>query len=143
MKKLLNCNCFSKFGAVSPLVLRVVVGLIFFMHGWQKLSVMGVGGVEGMLNALGFPAAGLFAPLLIAAELLGGALLILGAFTHWAAKVLTVVAAVAFLAVHLKNGFFATTGGYEFILLILAATVSILITGPGKYSVDAKRHKHS
>lgn len=143
MKKLLNCNCLSKFGAVAPLVLRISVGLIFALHGWQKLTVMGVGGVEGMLNALGFPMAGLLAPLLIAAELVGGIFLIVGAFTHWAAKILVVVSVVALVAVHLKNGFFLATGGFEFILLILAATLSILITGPGKYSVDAKMHKHS
>lgn len=143
MKKLLNCNCTAKWGAVAPLVLRVVLGVIFAMHGWQKLTVMGVSGVEGMLTALGFPMAGLFAVLLIVAELGGGILLILGLFTHWAAKALVVVAAVALFAVHLKNGFFMGTGGYEFILLILAASVSVLLTGPGKYSLDAKMHKHS
>lgn len=143
MKKLLNCNCFQKFGAVAPLVLRVAVGLIFAMHGWQKLTVMQIGGVEGMLNALGFPMAGILAPILIIAELAGGILLILGLFTHWAAKILSFVALVALVAVHLKNGFFMATGGYEFILLILAASVSVLITGPGKYSVDAKMHKHA
>lgn len=143
MKKLLNCNCLGKFGAVSPLIVRVAVGLIFAMHGWQKLSVMGVGGVEGMLNALGFPMAGLLAVVLIAAELVGGIFLILGVFTHWSAKVLVVVSAVALFAVHLPNGFFLGTGGYEFILLILAATLSVLITGPGKYSLDAKMFKRS
>jgi putative oxidoreductase len=141
MKKLLKCDCFAKWGAVSPLILRVVVGLIFVMHGWQKLTVMQVGGVEGMLNALGFPMAALLAPILIAAELGGGILLILGLFTHWSAKILAFVGLVALVAVHLKNGFFMATGGYEFILLIFVATVSVLITGPGKYSLDAKVHK--
>lgn len=142
MKNLLNYN-FSKFAPVAPLVLRVSVGAIFLMHGWQKLSVMGMGGVEGMLNALGFPMAGVLSPILIAAEIIGGAFLILGLYTQWSAKILTIVAAVALVAVHLKNGFFLATGGYEFILLILAATVSVLITGPGKYSLDAKMRKHA
>jgi len=143
MKKLLNCNCLGKWGAVAPLVLRVVVGIVFAMHGWQKLTVMGVGGVEGMLAALGFPMAGVLAVVLIAAELVGGILLILGLFTHWSAKALIVVAAVALFGVHLQNGFFLGTGGYEYILLILAAVISVAITGPGKYSLDAKMHKHS
>lgn len=142
MKKLLNCNCLGKYGAVAPLVLRVVTGIVFAMHGWQKLTVMGVGGVEGMLTALGFPMAGLFAVLLIAAELGGGILLILGLFSHWATKALVIVAVVALFTVHIKNGFFLGTGGYEYILLILASSVSLLITGPGKYSLDAKMHKH-
>ncbi len=142
MKKLLWCNCLSRYGAVAPLVLRVVTGVIFAMHGWQKLSVMGVGGVEGMLAALGFPLPGVMAIILIAAELGGGILLILGLFTHWTSKILVIVSAVALFAVHFQNGFFLGTGGYEYILLILAATISLLITGPGKYSLDSKMHKH-
>lgn len=143
MKKLLNCDCVGKFGQVAPLALRLAAGAIFAMHGWQKLSVMGVGGVTGMLEALGFPLAGVLAVVLIAAELGGGILLILGLFTHWAAKALVVVSAVALFAVHLKNGFFIATGGYEFILILLAASISILITGPGKFSLDAKMRKRS
>lgn len=143
MKKLLMCNCLGTYADVAPLVLRVATGAIFAMHGWQKLSVMGVGGTEGMLIALGFPMAAFLAPLLIAAELGGGILLILGLFTHWSAKVLVVVSAVALFAVHLKNGFFAATGGYEFILLLLAASLSVLITGPGKYSLDKKMMKRA
>lgn len=137
------CNCLGTYADVAPLVLRVATGAIFAMHGWQKLSVMGVGGTEGMLIALGFPMAAFLAPLLIAAELGGGILLILGLFTHWSAKVLVVVSAVALFAVHLKNGFFAATGGYEFILLLLAASLSVLITGPGKYSLDKKMMKRA
>lgn len=142
MKKLLNCDCLGKYPAVAPLVLRVVTGVVFAMHGWQKLTVMGLGGTEGMLTALGFPIPGVMAILLIAAELGGGILLILGLMTHWAAKALVVVSVVALFAVHLPNGFFLSTGGYEYILLLLAASVSLLITGPGKYSLDSKMHKH-
>lgn len=133
--------CTEKWGAAAPLILRVVVGAIFAMHGWQKLQG-GVAGVSGFLGSLGFPMADAFAVILIAAELIGGILLILGLFTHWTAKVLAVVAVVALVTVHLGKGFFVNEGGYEFILLILAATVSILITGAGKYSLDAKMKKH-
>lgn len=135
MKNILNCVCAEKWGAYAPLVLRVVTGLVFAMHGWQKLQ-MGVPGVAGFLGTLGFPMPELFAVLLIAAELGGGILLILGLFTHWSAKVLAVVSIVALATVHLDKGFFAASGGYEFILLLLAASVSIMITGAGKYSLD-------
>jgi len=140
---MLMCNCAGKWNAFAPLILRVAVGLVFAMHGWQKLSVMGLGGTEGMLTALGFPMAGVFAFLLIAAELGGGILLILGLFTHWAAKVLIIVALTALFVVHIGNEFFLGTGGFEFMLLILASVVSVMITGPGKYSFDAKMHKHA
>lgn len=141
MKNLMNCMCTEKWGAYAPLVLRVVTGLIFAMHGWQKLTMMGVPGVTGFLTMLGFPLPGVFAVLLIAAELVGGILLILGLWTHWTAKVLAFVALVALFTVHVSKGFFIAGGGYEFILLILAASISVMITGAGKYSLDHKMKK--
>ncbi len=129
------CNCAARAADVAPLVLRVVLGAIFALHGYQKL-MMGVPGITGFLGSLGFPMPGVFAVILIAAELLGGIMLILGLLTHWSAKVLAFVALVAFLTVHVKNGFFISGGGYEFILLIFAASVSLIITGAGKWSLD-------
>ncbi len=136
MKNLLKCACGEKWQDVAPLVLRLVTGAIFLGHGWQKVG-MGLPGVTGFLGGLGFPAPEVFAVLLIAAEVLGGIFLILGAYTHWTAKILAFVALVALVTVHLKNGFMGP-GGYEFILLILAASVSLMITGAGKYSLDRK-----
>lgn len=136
---ILNCKCGEKMRDFAPLFLRVVVGLIFAMHGYMKL-VNGVPGVAGMLGSIGFPVPEVFAVILIAAELGGGILLILGAYTHWVAKVLAFVALVALVTVHLKNGFFLP-GGYEFVLLLLAASVSLMITGPGKWSLDRKLRK--
>lgn len=136
MMKLLNCTCAEKWHPFAPLFLRVAAGSVFAVHGWQKF-VGGVPGVASFLGGLGFPAPEVFAVLLIAAELGGGILLILGAYTHWVAKVLAFVALVALVTVHLKNGF-AGPGGYEFILLLLAACVSLMITGAGKWSVDHK-----
>lgn len=136
MINLLKCNCASKWGNIAPLVLRVVTGLIFALHGYAKLEG-GMPGVEAMVNQIGFPAPAFFAILLVVAELGGGILLILGAFTHWVSKVLGIVAIIALVTVHLPNGFFLPNG-YEYILLILAATISLMITGAGKYSLDAK-----
>src|SRR5215203_2013341 len=53
-------------------ILRVVVGIVFFVHGLQKLFLMGFGGVAGMMDGLGVPAPGLFAVILTLVELLGG-----------------------------------------------------------------------
>ncbi|TSC61392.1 MAG: hypothetical protein Athens041674_782, partial [Parcubacteria group bacterium Athens0416_74] len=39
---MLNCNCSSAWGGYAPLVLRVATGLVFAMHGYQKLTQMGV-----------------------------------------------------------------------------------------------------
>lgn len=140
MKNLLNCSCSEKWQSVGPFLLRIVTGAIFLGHGLIKWQIMGVDGTAAMLSGIGFPIPGFFAVLLIVAEVLGGALLILGAWTHWTAKVLAVVALVALVTVHLKNGFIGQ-GGYEFILLILVACISLMITGGGKWSIDHKRLK--
>lgn len=137
---MLSCNCGSGWGEWAHLFLRVVLGLVFFMHGWQKVFQMGIPGVTGFLGGLGFPAPTLFAYILAYGELVFGAMMIIGLLTHWAAKYHIVVAIVALFTVHASKGFFVSSGGYEFILLILAASFAIFTMGPGKYSVDARWH---
>ena len=139
---MLHCNCGSGWSEWAHLFLRVVLGLVFFMHGWQKVFQMGIPGVTGFLGGLGFPLPTLFAYILAYGELVFGAMMIIGLLTHWAAKFHIAVAIVALFTVHIANGFFVSSGGYEFILLILAASVAIYTTGGGKYSVDAKWGKN-
>jgi len=117
-------------------VLRVVVGIIFFMHGWQKLTVFHLAGVTGMLGGMGVPLPNIAAPVLITAELIGGALLIIGLFTRWAALLNAFDMLVAILLVHLKNGFF-NPKGVELPLALLAATICLALAGPGAAAVDA------
>lgn len=137
MMHLLQCKCSEKWGDVAPLVLRVALGLIFAWHGYQKIFVVGMPGVAGFLGSLGIPLPSLMAYILAYGELIGGLLLIAGLLTHWVAKFDIIVAIVAFLTVHMSKGFSIAGGGYEFIMLIFAAAVALLITGAGKYSLDA------
>jgi putative oxidoreductase len=141
MQKLLQCACAEKWGDFAPLVLRIVVGAVFAVHGADKLFNNGLDGTAGFLDGLGLPIPVVFAVLLIAAELLGGVALIVGLFTHWAAKVNLIVAIVAFFTVHMSNGFSVREGGYEYIIVLAAALFSLMITGAGKYSLDAKMKK--
>jgi|SRR5580704_16143422 putative oxidoreductase len=115
-------------------VLRVVVGVIFLMHGWQKLS-QGFHDVGGFLGSLGIPLPGLAAVVLTLVELLGGIALILGLLTRYAATFLAVDMLVAIITYHLKNGFFAPAG-FEFPLLLLAANINLVLSGAGSLSVD-------
>lgn len=118
-------------------VLRVVVGIVFFMHGWQKFFDMGIGGVSGFFGSLGIPMAGVAAPLVALVETAGGAMLALGLLTRWVAPLLAIDMFVATLLVHLPNGFFVSNQGVEFTLLLLAAAVAFFLAGPGSPSVDA------
>ncbi|MFN8678853.1 MAG: DoxX family protein [Thermomicrobiales bacterium] len=118
-------------------LLRVVTGIIFLMHGQQKLFEFGIGGVTGMMTGLGVPAPGLMAIVVTLVELVGGLALILGAFTRIAAVLVAIDVLVAFFLVHLPNGFFATTGGVELVLLLATAGVTLLLTGPGALALDS------
>lgn len=137
---ILTCNCTDKWGGWSLLALRLVVGVIFLAHGWQKVG-MGVDGVAGFLGSLGFPLPVFFAILLIIAEVVGGLFLILGLFTHWTSKILAIVSIVALVSVHLAKGFFISEGGFEFILLILVSSLVLMTMGGGKFALDDKLAK--
>ena len=137
MHKLLVCKCFGSCANWAPLVLRVALGCIFAWHGYDKIFSTGISGVTGFIDSLGIPLPSLMSYILAYGELIGGLLLIAGLLTHWAAKFGIVVALVALFTVHISNGFSIADGGYEYIMLILAASVSLLITGAGKYSLDA------
>lgn len=134
MRNLLTCSYLDQVRDFAPTVLRVVTGVIFAVHGWMKVGSFE--GVTGMVASLGFPLPAFFAFLLIAAELGGGIMLITGFLTRWAAKSLVIVSLVALFGVHFANGFFVNEGGYEFILLLLAACVSLVLSGAGKWSLD-------
>lgn len=116
------------------LALRIVVGLVFVMHGGQKLFVKGLPGIAGFLGQVGIHPAAFWAAVLTFAELMGGLALILGAFTRLAALALTVTMIVAITAVLAPKGFFLP--GYEFAMTLLGGCVALLLTGPGRYAVD-------
>ena len=117
-------------------VLRVVVGAVFLIHGCQKLFVFGFHGVAAFLGPLGVPAPGVAAVVVTLVEFVGGALLVLGLFTRWAALLLAIDMVVAILLVHLKHGFFNQQQGYEYPLTLLAATIALALAGSGAASVD-------
>jgi len=126
-------------------ILRLVLGVIFFAHGAQKM--LGWFGGYGFAGTMGFftgvmhiPA--LFAFLAIAAEFFGGLGLIFGFLTRIAAFGIFSNMVVAVAMVHRHFGFFVNwTGaqkgeGYEYHLLVLAITAFLMIRGAGAASVD-------
>ncbi len=119
-------------------ILRVVVGLVFAMHGFQKLTQSGISGVAGFFGSIGIPAAMLMAAIVIFVELLGGIALIVGVGTRIVALLLAIIMLVAILTVHLANGFYASDGGVEFTLTLLAANLFLALAGAGSMSLDAR-----
>jgi putative oxidoreductase len=126
-------------------ILRLVLGVVFFAHGAQKmLGWFGGSGFQGTMNfftgMLHIPAP--FAVLAIFAEFFGGLGLIVGLLTRIAAFGIGANMLVAIFSVHAANGFFANWSGtqkgegYEYHLLVLAMVAYLLIRGAGAFSLD-------
>ncbi|MBI1998759.1 MAG: DoxX family protein [Parcubacteria group bacterium] len=137
--KWLHCKCFEKYPDVAHLVLRLSAGLVFVAHGWQKYPNLIAFG--DFLDSLGVPLSGFFAVLVVGVEIIGGSALILGLFTHWAAKLLALDMLAAFFLFHVTNGLFVQNNGFELVLLLFAASFVLMIEGAGKWSLDARWRK--
>ncbi len=131
----MNTSGFTVLQGWGITVMRVVVGIVFLVHGGQKLFVWGFGGVAAFMGQVGIPAPMLAAVVVTLVEFLGGLALVLGLFTRWVAIPLAINMGVAILTVHLPAGFFLPNG-YEFALTLLAANVALALLGSGQASVD-------
>jgi putative oxidoreductase len=130
---------------VAGLILRVLLGIVFFPHGAQKL--LGWFGGHGFSGTMGFFTENMgipviFAFLAIMAESLGSIALLTGFMTRIAALGIGTVMVVAVLMVHLPHGFFMNWfgnqkgEGFEFHLLAIAIAIALIIKGGGKWSID-------
>ena len=117
------------------LVLRVVVGVTFLLHGLDKLGDLA--GAEQLFASLGIPAPGLTAPFVAVTEVAGGLLLIAGLATPLVGAALAIDMLVALLTAHLGQGFFVRDGGIELTLLLGSASLGIGLAGAGRFSLDA------
>jgi putative oxidoreductase len=139
----------SRWARWAPLVLRLIVGYGFLVHGFSKLS-RGPENFAVILQALGIPMPDVMAWLTVLVEVLGGALIILGAFVTLASVPMAIVLLVAIVTVHLPNGFSSIKllsvtvagarfgqPGYETDLLYLADLAVLVLIGAGPLSVDS------
>ena len=127
------------------LVLRVLLGLVFYPHGAQK--VLGIYGGHGFSGTMGFFTTNLgipavFAFLAIIAEFFGALGLISGLLTRMAAFGIACVMLVATFMLHVQHGFFMNWSGkqagegFEYHILVVAICVVLMIKGGGKWSLD-------
>jgi putative oxidoreductase len=124
----------GKSQSLGIAVLRIVVGIVFLAHGYQKVFKFGFHGVAGMLGHMGIPAPAVAAVVLMIVEFVGGILLVTGLATRLPAALLAIDMVVAISAVHAKNGFF-NPGGVEFPLTLLAACICLALSGGGAASL--------
>jgi putative oxidoreductase len=136
---------FATDDSAATTILRLVLGLVFFAHGAQKM--LGWFGGYGFSGTMGFFTGSMHIPaplafLAIAAEFFGGLGLIVGFLTRIAAFGIAVTMLVAIATVHAPFGFFMNWSGaqkgegFEYHLLVLAMTAFLMIRGAGAFSVD-------
>lgn len=136
---------FATDKGLSGTVLRVLLGVVIFPHGAQKLlGWFGGGGFTASMRWFesSFHIPTIFALLAILAESVGAVALIAGFFTRIAALAISVNMLVAVALVHGKVGFFmnwsgtAKGEGFEYHILAMAVGIALMIMGGGRWSVD-------
>lgn len=122
-------------------LMRLVLGIIFYGHGAQKMfGWFGGPGWHGTVQ--GFAVNLHIPPFLtgcaICAEFFGGLFLLAGFLSRFAALGIAIVMMVAILKVQFHNGLLGGPGGegYEFPLALLAVAILIICKGGGAMSVD-------
>ena len=121
---------------IAMLIARIILGVVLFAHGWQKLMINGISDTYGQFEKLGIPLAIVSASFTSFVEFVGGVLIILGALTTTvvALDLIVMVGAAGF--VHATHGIFAKDGGWELVGVIVAVELALAAFGPGRYSVD-------
>ncbi|RBW70048.1 DoxX family protein [Bacillus taeanensis] len=124
----------NKFEA-STLLLRVVLGISFFIHGLVKFQG-GIENIAGWFGSIGLPGFLAYAVALI--ELVGGIMLVIGLFSRVISGLLAVVMVGAIFKVKLAVGFLGNgqMAGYELDLAFLAMAIFIAVNGSKAYAVD-------
>lgn len=124
-----------KTTASGVAILRVTVGVIFLLHGSQKLFTYGIANVTSMMAHFSIPLPAVAAVVVTIVEFGAGIALIVGIVTRWAALLLAIEMAVVIFALKLKTGFFAPKG-FEYEFLLLAACIVLVLTGSGAFALD-------
>ncbi|NEW04090.1 DoxX family protein [Bacillus megaterium] len=116
---------------IGSLIIRLVLGFTFLVHGFQKWQ----GGIEntvGFFDSLGIP--GFMAYIVATIELVGGILIILGLATRVVSALFVAVMLGAIFTAKLKSGF---VGGFEFDIALIAMSAHLFLAGSQFLALDA------
>lgn len=121
---------------------RLILGVVFIAHGWQKFDTFGVDNVAKSFEAMDVPLPTVAANYATFVELIGGAALILGLAVPIVSLLLIADMLGALWFVHLENGLFmspgpgAAGGGYELVLTLIAGLIAVAALSVGKFGAD-------
>jgi putative oxidoreductase len=121
---------------IAVLIARILLGGVLTAHGLQKLVTNGIGGTTASFQAMGIPLPTLSALYATVAEIGGGLLLLVGVATAVAAILVALDMVGALLFVHISNGVFVRSGGWELVGLIAVVALLIAAVGAGRFSID-------
>jgi putative oxidoreductase len=134
-------NLAIRTGDAWALVGRVLVGWLFLANAWPRLTSGSVGGFAKYLASLGMPAPELMAWVSTIAELVGGAAIILGVGTRYAALGFFVYTAITIVFAHRYWTYPAAQQMAQYFnflknLSIMGGLMLLFVTGAGRFSVD-------
>lgn len=120
----------------GTLILRIVLGITFFVHGLSKFQT-GLGNVAGFFESMGLP--GFLAYIVATIELVGGIALIIGLGTRIFSLLLGLIMIGAIITVKGAAGFMGNgkSAGYELDLALLAMSVFLALCGSGMFALDS------
>ncbi|EGD55444.1 DoxX family protein [Gordonia neofelifaecis] len=117
-------------------IARIILGIIFFAHGWQKLFTFGMDGVKANFETMGAPVPGVSAWFAALAEFIGGGLLIVGLAVPVVSVILILDMIGAIFIAHIDAGFWVNDGGYELVLALIAGLLAVGFAKQGFLAVD-------
>lgn len=121
-------------GTLVSTLSRLFCGLAFIVHGAPKVFNLEAASSffesVGVPSWLAIPVAGL--------ELFGGILLVVGFLTRWLSGLFILEMIVAIVTVHLPKGWDVFSGGYEYSLALIVMLISVIVLGPGPFSIDGQ-----
>ncbi|MFT3714468.1 MAG: DoxX family protein [Gordonia sp. (in: high G+C Gram-positive bacteria)] len=117
-------------------VARIIIGIIFFAHGWQKLVTNGIDATKHGFEMMGAPIPGFSAWFASLVELVGGAALIIGLAMPLVSVLLLIDMIGAIFTAHMGHGFFAPDGGPELPLALIAGVLAVGFVSHGRLSID-------
>ena len=134
------CARLYRYRQHAMLILRVVIGVIFVLHGLGKFGIIdggGFGGAMGVFRQADLPAPYITAPILAVIEIAGGLALIFGLLARAFAALLAVVVTIEIALIKLPQSLNPIgQEGYLFELTLLAGLIALAILGPGARALE-------